>query len=194
MASSCSGKALPCRSRRSRTTIRTAWAASRSAARCRRRSYPATALRSCSTDTRLRTETCTSPPTIAPPLTSPRSSGSSFGRPSSDMPGHWLLKSEPSAYSFDRLVADGKTRWDGVRNFTARNHLREMAEGDTCFFYHSGEGKEVVGVARVTRSAFPDPTAPDEDWSAVEIAPVKPFPRPVTLAEMKADKDLTELP
>jgi len=106
----------------------------------------------------------------------------------------WLLKSEPSAYSFERLVADGKTRWDGVRNFTARNHLREMKEGDRCLFYHSGEGKEVVGVARVVRTAFPDPTAPGEDWSAVEIAPVKAFPRPVTLAEMKADKELTELP
>jgi predicted RNA-binding protein with PUA-like domain len=110
------------------------------------------------------------------------------------MPGHWLLKSEPSAYSFDRLAADGKTRWDGVRNFTARNHLREMAEGDTCLFYHSGEGKEVVGVARVVRTAFPDPTAPGEDWSAVEIAPVKPFPKAVTLAEMKADKELADLP
>jgi len=106
----------------------------------------------------------------------------------------WLLKSEPSTYSFERLVADGKTRWDGVRNFTARNHLREMKEGDRCLFYHSGEGKEVVGVARVVRTAFPDPTAPGEDWSAVEIAPVKAFPRPVTLAEMKADKELTELP
>jgi predicted RNA-binding protein with PUA-like domain len=110
------------------------------------------------------------------------------------MPGYWLLKSEPSAYSFDRLVSEGKTRWDGVRNFQARNHLREMAEGDLCLFYHSGETKDVVGVARVVRTAFPDPTAPGEDWSAVEIAPVKAFPIPVTLAQMKADPELEELP
>jgi predicted RNA-binding protein with PUA-like domain len=105
--------------------------------------------------------------------------------------GHWLIKSEPSAYSYDQLVKDGKTAWTGVRNFAARNNLRAMHEGDTCLFYHSSEGKAVVGVARVVRAAYPDPTAHGEgDWSAVDVAPAKALGRTVTLEQMKADKAL----
>jgi predicted RNA-binding protein with PUA-like domain len=100
--------------------------------------------------------------------------------------GIWLVKSEPSAYSYDQLVADGHTAWTGVRNYTARNNLRAMKKGDTVLFYHSNEGKAVVGVARVSREAYPDPTTKD-DWSAVDIEPVRPLARPVTLTELKAD-------
>ncbi len=100
--------------------------------------------------------------------------------------GIWLVKSEPSAYSFDQLVADGHTAWTGVRNYTARNNLRAMKKGDTVLFYHSNEGKAVVGLARVSREAYQDPTTKD-DWSAVDVEPVRPLPRPVTLAELKAD-------
>ena len=106
---------------------------------------------------------------------------------------HWLLKSEPSKYAFERLVEDGRTRWDGVRNFEARNSLRAMALRDLCLFYHSNEGKAVVGIARVVRTAYADPTAPGEDWSCVEVAPVRPLARPVTLAEIKAAPELAEL-
>lgn len=101
---------------------------------------------------------------------------------------HWLVKSEPSTYSFERLVAEGRTRWDGVRNPTARQNLRAMKAGDLVLFYHSGEGKEVVGIARVAREAYPDPTAGDGQWLAVDVEPVKALPRPVTLAEIKADR------
>src|SRR6516225_19048 len=105
---------------------------------------------------------------------------------------HWLIKSEPSTYSFERLIADRSTRWDGVRNFSARNNLRAMKMGDLCLFYHSGDGKAVVGVARVTREAYPDPTT-REDWSAVDIEPVRALPRPVELAEMRAHKALGKM-
>ena len=98
---------------------------------------------------------------------------------------HWLIKSEPFKYSFDQLTKDGKTTWDGVRNFEARNNLRAMKAGDPCLFYHSGEGKEVVGVARVAREAYPDPTT-KEDFSAVDVEPVRALPRPVSLGEMRA--------
>jgi predicted RNA-binding protein with PUA-like domain len=105
---------------------------------------------------------------------------------------HWLLKSEPSTYSFQRLVAEGGTRWDGVRNFTARNNLRAMKEGDLCLFYHSGEGKEVVGIARVKTEAYPDPTS-KEDWSAVDIEPVRALRHPVELSRMRADAVLGKM-
>jgi predicted RNA-binding protein with PUA-like domain len=98
---------------------------------------------------------------------------------------HWLLKSEPLKYPFERLVADGRTAWDGIRNFEARNNLRAMKMGDLCLFYHSNEGKAVVGVARVAREAYQDPTTKD-DWSAVDIEPVRPLARPVALSEMRA--------
>ena len=109
------------------------------------------------------------------------------------MTRHYLVKSEPYKYSFAQLLRDGQTAWDGVRNFEARNNLRAMAPGDLLLFYHSNEGKEVVGVARVARAAYPDPTAPGEDWSVVDVAPVCPLVRPVTLAEIKAEPRLADI-
>ena len=106
---------------------------------------------------------------------------------------HWLIKSEPNAYAFSNLMADGQTTWDGVRNFEARNNLRAMKEGDLALFYHSTIGKEVVGVARVVREAYPDPTAKGEDWSAVDFGPAFPLKKAVTLDAMKSDKALTGL-
>jgi predicted RNA-binding protein with PUA-like domain len=105
---------------------------------------------------------------------------------------YWLVKSEPEAYSWEQLVKDGKTAWTGVRNFTARINLRAMKKGDPVFFYHSGEGKSVVGLARVEKEFYPDPTAKEGDWSCVDLAPVKAVTKPVTLAEVKADKILRE--
>jgi predicted RNA-binding protein with PUA-like domain len=105
----------------------------------------------------------------------------------------WLVKSEPSAYSWENLVADGKTAWTGVRNYTARNNLRAMRKGDAVLFYHSVEGKEIVGTAKVVREAYPDPTAKEGDWSAVEFAPEKPLPKPVTLDEIKQNPKLKEM-
>jgi predicted RNA-binding protein with PUA-like domain len=101
----------------------------------------------------------------------------------------WLIKSEPFKYPFDKLVADGRTAWDGVRNFEARNNLRAMKKGDTLLFYHSNEGKEIVGIAKVAREAYQDPTT-DEDWSVVDVAPVRALKKPVTLATIKAHKTL----
>jgi predicted RNA-binding protein with PUA-like domain len=98
----------------------------------------------------------------------------------------WVVKSEPSVYSFDQLVRDGKTSWDGVRNFEARNSMRAMKTGDRLLYYHSNEGKEIVGIAKVSKEHFPDPTAEEGDWSAVEIAPVGKLPKPVSLATLKA--------
>ncbi|MEY2499769.1 MAG: hypothetical protein QOI07_103 [Verrucomicrobiota bacterium] len=105
----------------------------------------------------------------------------------------WLVKSEPSAYSWANLVADGKTAWTGVRNYTARNNLRAMKKGDAVFYYHSVEGKEIVGVARVVREAYPDPTAKEGDWSAVDIAPEKALPKAVTLEAIKRNPKLKEM-
>jgi predicted RNA-binding protein with PUA-like domain len=99
----------------------------------------------------------------------------------------FLVKSEPFKYSFDQFVSEGQTTWDGVRNFEARNNLRAMKLGDQCLFYHSSEGKAVVGIARVSREAYQDPTTKD-DWSAVDLEPVRPLPRAVTLDELRADK------
>jgi predicted RNA-binding protein with PUA-like domain len=103
--------------------------------------------------------------------------------------GHWLIKSEPFKYSFDQLVQDGRTGWEGVRNFEARNNLRAMKKGDLCLFYHSNEGKAVVGIARVVREAYPDPTT-SEDFSAVDVEPVQPLARPVSLDEMRQSPTL----
>ena len=105
---------------------------------------------------------------------------------------HWLVKSEPDVYSFATLQKDKRTRWDGVRNFTARNNLRAMKVGDTVLFYHSNVGKEIVGIAKVLKAAYKDPAAPDEDWSAVDLGPVKPLTQPVTLAQVKADPALKD--
>jgi predicted RNA-binding protein with PUA-like domain len=104
---------------------------------------------------------------------------------------HWLIKSEPSTYSFEQLVADGRTVWDGVRNFEARNNLRAMKEGDLCLFYHSNEGKAVVGIAKVVREAYPDPR--DAEWSAVDVAPVRALASPVTLAAMREHPLLSKM-
>ena len=109
------------------------------------------------------------------------------------MKSFWLVKQEPSDYSWTDFVKDGGTSWTGVRNFAARSNLRRMDKGDQVFFYHSGEDKAVVGIAKVTRTAFKDPTAKDEDWSAVELAPVKPLTRPVTLAEIKSQPRLKNI-
>jgi predicted RNA-binding protein with PUA-like domain len=105
----------------------------------------------------------------------------------------WLVKSEPSAYSWNHLVADGKTAWTGVRNFTARNNLRAMRNGDAVLFYHSVVGKEVVGIAKVVREAYPDTTAKEGKWSAVDLAPEKPLARPVTLEAVKGNPKLEEM-
>ena len=105
---------------------------------------------------------------------------------------YWLIKSEPSVYPFSRLLVDGKTAWDGVRNFEARNNLRAMKSGDLALYYHSNEGKEIVGIARVSREAYPDPGT-DEDWSAVDFEPVKALDAPLGLAAIKAHPRLNEM-
>ena len=97
---------------------------------------------------------------------------------------YWLLKTEPSTYSWPQLVKDGGTFWDGVHNYQARNHLRAMKVGDLAFIYHSGDEKQIMGIARIIREAYPDKK--DPAWSWVDIEPVKPLPRPVTLHELKA--------
>ena len=106
---------------------------------------------------------------------------------------YWLVKSEPESYSWAALMKDGKTAWTGVRNFAARNNLRAMKRGDGVFFYHSGEGKEIVGIAKVLKAAYPDPTAKEGDWSCVDLVPVKAVAKPVNLQTIKADKILKEM-
>ena len=106
----------------------------------------------------------------------------------------WLVKSEPNKYSWDQFVKDGSTYWDGVRNAQARNNLKAMSRGDGVLYYHSNEGKEVVGVAKVTKTAYQDPTTEDERWVVVDLEPVKALKRAVTLAEIKADKKLAKIP
>lgn len=106
---------------------------------------------------------------------------------------YWLVKSEPFKYSWDQLVKDKKTFWDGVRNYAARNNLKAMAKGDQVLFYHSNEGLAVVGIAEVVKEAYQDPTTEDPNWVVVEIKPVKPMPKPVTLAEIKAEKSLADM-
>jgi len=108
-------------------------------------------------------------------------------------PATWLVKSEPFKYSWDDLVRDGATYWDGVRNYEARNNLQAMKKGDRLLYYHSNEGKEVVGIARVTKSAYQDPTTDDDRWVVVDVAPVKPLKESVSLAQIKADPALGEL-
>ena len=111
---------------------------------------------------------------------------------------HWLVKQEPEDYPFAQLVGDGRTEWTGVRNFQARNNLRAMKKGDRVLYYHSGAEKSIVGTATVSREAFPDPTVttddPRGDWFAVELAAGKPLTRPVTLAEIKSDPKLGDMP
>jgi len=104
---------------------------------------------------------------------------------------YWLLKTEPDTFSWDDLVRDKKTGWDGVRNFQARSHLKAIKKGDLAFVYHTGEEKSVVGIAKVTKENYPDPK--DNEWVAIEIAPVNKLKNPVTLAQIKADKRLTNM-
>lgn len=105
----------------------------------------------------------------------------------------WLVKSEPSAYSWDDLVRDGRTHWDGVRNYQARNNLKSMKKGDLLLYYHSNEGLAIVGIAKVVKEAYQDPTTDDDRWVAVDIQPVKPLKNPVTLADIKKKKGLESI-
>ncbi len=107
--------------------------------------------------------------------------------------GHWLVKSEPFKYSWDKFNKDGRTFWDGVRNYQARNNLKEMKEGDLVLFYHSNEGKEVVGVAKVVKESYQDPTTDDINWVVVDLAPVETLKKPVTLEQIKSDSRLKDI-
>jgi predicted RNA-binding protein with PUA-like domain len=107
---------------------------------------------------------------------------------------HWMVKQEPETYSWSDFVKDGKTDWTGVRNYQARNNLREMKAGERVLFYHSGKDKAVVGLAEVVKSAYPDPTADDEQWVAVDLKPIKALKNPVPLAAIRYDKRLSQLP
>ena len=106
---------------------------------------------------------------------------------------YWLLKSEPFKYSWDQFVLEKRTHWDGVRNYLARNHLKAMKKGDKIFFYHSNEGLEIVGIAKVVKEYYQDPTTPEPAWVVVDVAPVKKMKKPVTLAQIKGEKDLQEM-
>ncbi len=106
---------------------------------------------------------------------------------------YWLIKSEPVKYPWDQFVKDGKTFWDGVRNYTARNNLKAMKKGDLCYFYHSNEGLEIVGIAKVVKEAYQDPTTEELAWVAVDFAPYKKLKKPVTLAQIKADVKLKDI-
>jgi predicted RNA-binding protein with PUA-like domain len=106
---------------------------------------------------------------------------------------YWLVKSEPYKYSWEQFEKDKQTVWDGVRNYAARNNLRAMKKGDLVFWYHSNEGLEIVGIAKVSKEFYPDPTATEGDWSVVELKPFKKLKKPVTLAQIKADKKLQQM-
>lgn len=106
---------------------------------------------------------------------------------------HWLVKSEPFKYSWEKFNKDGRTFWDGVRNFQARNNLREMQEGDLVLFYHSNEGKNVVGIAKVVKEAYQDPTTSDPNWVVVDLAPVQSLAKPVSLEQIKAEESLKDI-
>ena len=106
---------------------------------------------------------------------------------------HWLVKSEPFKYSWEKFNEDGRTFWDGVRNYQARNNLREMKEGDLVLFYHSNEGKNVVGVAKVVKEAYQDPTTDDTNWVVVDLVPVQSLDKPVTLEQIKAEESLKDI-
>lgn len=106
---------------------------------------------------------------------------------------YWLVKQEPEDYSWDDFDKENGTAWTGVRNFQARNNLRAMKKGDRVLFYHSGSGREIVGVSRVSKTAYPDPTACDGDWSCVDLVPVRAFAVSVPLATIKEDRVLKEM-
>lgn len=106
---------------------------------------------------------------------------------------YWLIKSEPFKYSWDQLVQDEKTFWDGIRNYAARNNLKAMKKGDQAFFYHSNEGLEIVGIAAVTKEAYQDPTTTDAAWVAVDFKPVKKLKKPVSLQQIKNNQALSNM-
>lgn len=106
---------------------------------------------------------------------------------------HWLIKSEPFKYSWDQLVKDKQTFWDGVRNYGARNNLREMKKGDQVFFYHSNEGLEIVGIVKVAKEAYQDPTTEDPNWVVVDFKPLKKLKHPVSLSVIKIEKRLATM-
>jgi len=106
---------------------------------------------------------------------------------------HWLVKSEPFKYSWEKFNKDGRTFWDGVRNYQARNNLRAMKEGDLVLFYHSNEGKNVVGVAKVVKEFYQDPTTSDPNWVVVDLVPVETLKNPVTLEQIKAEESLKDI-
>ena len=105
----------------------------------------------------------------------------------------WIVKQEPSKYNWEQFEKDGSTYWDGVRNYQARNNLIAMNKGDLILFYHSVIGKEIVGIAKVTRESYPDPTTDDDRWVVVDLKPIKPFKVPVSLDKIKTHKELTEI-
>jgi predicted RNA-binding protein with PUA-like domain len=106
---------------------------------------------------------------------------------------YWLIKSEPFKYSWDQLVADKKTFWDGVRNYAARNNMKAMKKGDELFFYHSNEGLEIVGVAKVAKEFYQDPTTEDQAWVVVDVAPIRKLKKAVSLAQIKAEPRLSKM-
>jgi len=109
------------------------------------------------------------------------------------MTNYWLVKSEPDAFSWDQQVANGVEPWTGVRNFMARNNLKSMKKGDLAFFYHSNIGKEIVGIVKVAKEAYPDPSAEKGDWVCVDMQAVRPLPKPVTLATIKTDPRFADM-
>src|SRR5712664_1674273 len=123
----------------------------------------------------------------------PTSKKSTAIRKITESSGFWMVKQEPEAYSWDDFVRDGRTDWTGVRNFQARNNLRQMKVGDRVLFYHSGEQKAVVGVAQVAKAPYPDPTANEGQWVAVDIKPVRPLGVPVPLTAIKAEPKLANM-
>jgi predicted RNA-binding protein with PUA-like domain len=106
---------------------------------------------------------------------------------------YWLVKSEPFKYSWEQFVKDKKTFWDGVRNYRARNNMRAMKKGDRVLFYHSNEGLAIVGIAEIVREAYQDPTTIDANWVAVDLKPLEALPKPVTLADVKAEPTLQDM-
>ena len=134
-------------------------------------------------------KTMTKTKNIPPKKVAKKTDSTKAGSPS----GFWLVKQEPEGYSWDDFVRDGRTEWTGVRNFQARNNLRQMKAGDRVLFYHTGTGKCVVGIAEVSKAPYPDPTADDPQWVAVDIKPVKPLKKTVELASMRDHPKLTNL-
>ena len=106
---------------------------------------------------------------------------------------HWLVKSEPSVYGWDQLKKDKKTSWDGIRNYASRNNLRDMKKGDEIFFYHSNEGMEIVGIVSVVKEAYQDSTTDDKNWLAVDLKPLRKLNKPVSLAQIKKDPNLSQM-